>query len=476
MSDYSLEEVAKKVEGESGDWITTNMFTTEGQYSVDLTQIVAKSLIIHVGNYYDKTGTKLYANDGLAYNSSTDTYGGRNLYTVKFSDSDHPIGWGNNHYDINSSHIIPPFATLSAAARFAVQNFGAGISVMFIIHGHVSWINNLDLEGFPSYKVKDVGNWAAFENVCIIGGAPGNKNIAGSHMTTFSANGTSVGRLDFDKTSMTQTKLANWFRGPSVQIEGINFVFKNDSTSSNANAADVKMRWSRGVGGGGFHNTRNIRMRCTSAASNGYFYPFDHHESAIHYLLSTCELSVNRHLTISEVKNGSTFQICPHGGKMFIHGDSANRGVRVGGVWDQSTWVLGANADFYYSSNTVPDGTINAFGFGGAFGTAVAYQIGNYYLSGNGVVANGSISTSVAALNVNNLGNWYNNAAQATLVGKGSNNSNVLVYSESDPDRLINKSSGWTNSTGATSQEILCGNTNFLGNQTSRASNPYSTQ
>lgn len=452
--------------------VDTTKLVTTGSTAIDLTQVVAKSLIIHVGNYYDKTGTKLYANDGLAYNSTADTYGGRDLFTVKFSDADHPHGWGNNHYDINSSHITPPFATLSAASRFAIQNFGAGVSVMFIIHGHVSWINNLDLEGTPSYKVKDVGNWGSFENVCIIGGAPPNKNIAGSHKTTFSENGVTVGRLDFDKTAMTLTKLANWFRGPSVQIEGINFVFKNDSTSTNANAADVKLRWSKGVGGGGFHNSRNVRFRCTNASSNGYFYPLEHNEGAQHYVNTACELSINRHMTIAECRNGSSITFFTGGGTMFIHGDSSNRGIRAGGVYNSSSWFMAPNAQFLYSSKYVPDGTINTFGFGGAFGIAAAYNSGNYYLCGDGSVP----VTHSGWFNVNNLGNLYNGSPQATLVGVGSSNNNVSTYAASNSLRLVNKSSGWTNSTGVTSQEILCGNTNFLGNQTSRASNPYSTQ
>lgn len=469
MSNYSLEDVATKVSG--GDsWITKNMFETNGPLSIDLTQIVAKSIIVHVGNYYDKDGTKQLANDGLAYDSATDTYGGRNLYTVPFSDPDHPLAWGNNHFDINSAHIIPPFASISAAARFCVQNFGSDISVMFIIHGHVCWINNLDLEGLPSYKVKDVGNWAAFANVCLVGGAPGDKNIAGSHKTTFSENGASVGRIDFDKTFMTQTKLANWWRGPAVQMEGLNFVFNNSTTSTNANAADVKMRWSKGTGGGGFHNSRNIRMRCYNADSNGYFYPFEHSENAIHYIHSSVELSINRHMTICEVRNGGTCMFFPTStGTLYLTGDSANRGIRTGGVFDRGTFVIGSGGRFKYSSSAVPDKTLNTFGFGGGFGFASVYRSGPYYLSGNGTVPvehNGWY-------NINNLGNYYNNAPQGTL----SNSTYLETYASSDSGRLVNKTSGWvTAGTGPLGMTTLTGNSGFKGNLTSRTANPYSNQ
>lgn len=471
MSDYSLEEIAKKVNGNTTEWINTEMFSTEGQYSIDLTQIVAKSLIIHVGNYYDKTGTKQWANDLTGYNSSTDTYGPRVSFSVSFSDADHPLGWGNNHFDINSSHIIEPFATLSAAARFAVQNFGADISVMFIIHGQISWIRESDLVGYPSYKVKDIGNWAAFANVCIIGGAPGNKNITGSHKTTFSENGATVGRIDFDKTQMTQTKLANWFRGPAVQIEGINFVFNCAAASNetNVNAADVKMRWSKGTGGGGFHNIRNIRMRCNSGALNGYFYPFEHNEQANQYIHHSVELSINRNMTICEVKNSGSCMFFPtSAGTLFIHADSSGRQIRTGGVFDRGTFVLGGSGSFKYSSSSVPDTNLNTFGFGGGFGFAAAYKGGNYYLSGNGTVA---VEHS-GWHNINNLGNQYNGANQATLSGSG----HLQTYSSGDTLRLVNKSSGWTNSSGTLSQSQLCGNSGHLGNAAGRLEKQYPNQ
>ena len=160
------------------------------------------------------------------------------------------------------------------------------------------------------------------------------------------------------------------------------------------------------------------------------------------------------------------------GGKMFIHGDSSNRGIRAGAVLNNSQWFLAPNGQFLYSSKYIPDGTINTFGFGGAFGIAAAYELGNYYLCGDGSVP----VSQPTWYNVNNLGNIYNGAAQATLVGVGSNNNNVSTYTATDSARLVNKSSGWTNDTGVTSQEILCGNTNFLGNQTTRTANPYSTQ
>ena len=92
--------------------------------------------------------------------------------------------------------VIEPFATVAAAARYALQNYGTNINVAFLIHGHVAAYGTYDQN---AHSYKDIGNFDSFSKIAIIGAAPGSYSGSDSHYTTFSRNGDTPGRIDFDQ-------------------------------------------------------------------------------------------------------------------------------------------------------------------------------------------------------------------------------------------------------------------------------------
>ena len=124
--------------------ITTQQLATTGSNAISVTNIQPKT-IVHVGNYY-YNNQKYWASDAFNYNSNTDRYEARNVLTHGFEDST-AVGthaWSFLHFDIDEQMVIEPFATVAAAARYALQNYGTNINVAFLIHGHVAAYGTYD--------------------------------------------------------------------------------------------------------------------------------------------------------------------------------------------------------------------------------------------------------------------------------------------------------------------------------------------
>ena len=188
---------------------------------------------MHIGNYY-RGGTPYKANDSINFNTSTNRYDNRTESVVSSIDNESMNDvWLDLHTDTTEVHIIEPFATLSAAARFAQYNYGPNLNAIFLIHGHVAAVGAYDLD--TNKRISQVIRWTAFDNIAIIAGSSPKNTDSDSHYANYfssSAIGALAARIDWDQDIKNTARprertIAFDFSGVNLSIAGINFVFNS---------------------------------------------------------------------------------------------------------------------------------------------------------------------------------------------------------------------------------------------------------
>jgi hypothetical protein len=261
--------------------VSTTQLQESGEGAISIQQIVPKTVVIHVGNYYYQ-GTKYWASDLYNYNSSTDTYEARTSISRDFT-AGTSVGakaWGSLHYDLKEAVVIEPFATYIAGMRYVLQNHGVGANVTVIFHGHVCAYGTYDLintTNAPFYK--DVNNFENFAKISLQGGAPPDYSNNSADYQVIQSNGATPARIDHDNsvrhaTGVQGRNLAYWYRGPIMNVVGTNQVFTSNTSAS------IEVRYGIGIN----HNLANNRM--ASAGSVSWFNPYNMLENTIAYFSS----------------------------------------------------------------------------------------------------------------------------------------------------------------------------------------------
>ena len=469
----------------AADSVDTTKFLTTGSTAISLNSVMPKTLTLHVGNY-KSAGTARLASDLLNYNAATDLYGIRSLNIIPFSSASHPSGW-EGHYDIESCETIEPFATVVAAARYAVQNFGIGISVMILIHGHVSFGGDYDMTS-GSYKLPDVNNWEPFDNV-YIQGAPhmmGSTSDWGNQ--TWNANRTTIGRIDFDCDPITVTNRVLWFRGPSVNIRGINLNFKRTS------AKECNMMFSRGRGASGIHQV--FGTRAAALGSINYFEPFIAGEVGKLYFSSGSNApnewyfggtgggnilkaaGAGSTVLYSNNSGSNTLLVNGSGNNQPIHGITIESGATV--QWNHPAtrikWASG------FSPSTTLNSSIN---IGGGHNKLVMQSNITQWFGGNGTAYNSDALAPASTGNGYNIytgrgsSQFYEGGAQQWIQTYGSSTFRQSYTPSTEPNTLLNmagNAAGYKTASIACSPDTLSGHGSFKVAPTTRTNNPYSDQ
>jgi len=407
--------------------IATGAITSTQLSSSVSTQLkVAKTVFVHVGNYY-KNSTKYWASDLFNYNTTTGRYDARETIVLPFNDSEVPIAWGGYHTDSDAAIITEPFATVTAAARYVIHNHGSGCAIAIIVHGHVSWYGSYDTTG---NEITDLHQWEAVEKLAIIGGR--SDDTSGSHHSTFSSNGFSSARIDVNHTSTTYIYAPGcWLRGARFLIEGICFTHKH--------ATDPRkhLRGFR-VGGEGrmFHAVTSVRMNALDQNSslNDYFYPWEFGEGGGVYFSSGSnqphEFWTQGNMTLFQA-NGAyiLYSNNANSNQVYLHNVSSGASIRM--------FECSGKADIHYKHSSVqlktgtnvPAANINTAGFYHAFnnlnltrwGSAPLYLPGNLQTS---ITQLGGTSNGTATnINTANVGGNFNYSD----VASGSARTNYLA-------------------------------------------------
>lgn len=454
MSNYSLEETAKKVNGEAGGWINTNMFATEGANSISLTQVVPKTLVIHVGNYYDRNGTQRLASDTYNFNASSDTYGLRTVSTISFSDG--PAGWFGYHYDSEQAETIESFATCVAAIRYALHNFGSGVYLQLVVHGHVSWHGSYDMQSAQSASIKDANQMDMFSGFALTSGAPGTYSGSDSAYVTYQ---NVTARVDIDCNGVNTIAPGMWFRGPRCMWSGVNLVFRK------TDSGDIGVWWSKSASG--FHEARGMRYASIDQPAGGYFYPFHWVEGANGFLSSgssqPIEFYISRNSTIFTLSGGSDMLTSNNAtsNDHYFEGQNANIGVRYSGCSGRSS-MLHKFAQVYLKSGSSFDRTINTFGMAGPFNQVGVWDNPNpLHVPGNGTMLRDANAVAHSV---------YNLSASLSTAN--------LTYTGNPTGGLFSKwgNSAYQSTLTALSPSRLTSNVSFKSKPTARANDPYSDQ
>ena len=312
--------------------ITTTQLVTEGSNSISLTQVVPKTLVIHVGNYYDRDGTQQLASDAFNYNSSNDTYGLRAVKTINFSDA--PNGWFGYHYDSEAAETVESFATVIAAIRYALHNFGAGAYLNVVVHGHVSWFGEYDMLQTTGDRIKDALHMDMFSGFALTGGAPGTYSGSDSAETVYPY---VTARCDIDCNGRGLLAPGFWHRGPRLMWAGVNLVFRKSTGATN----DIEL-WQSGSNVG-FHEIRGMRFASIDQPSGAYFQPLSFNSKSEAYVSS----GSNQPLEFFISRNSTPFRLWGNSNLLISNNATSNdhyfesqhgtMGVRWSGIWGKVT-------------------------------------------------------------------------------------------------------------------------------------------
>jgi hypothetical protein len=411
----------------TGAKIATGAITSTQLSSSVSTQLkVAKTVFVHVGNYY-KNSTKYWASDLFNYNTTTGRYDARETIVLPYNHSEVPMAWGGYHTDSDAAIITEPFATVTAAARYVIHNHGSGCAIAIIVHGHVSWYGSYDTTG---NEIIDLHQWEAVEKLAICGGR--SDDTSGSHYSTFLSNGFSSARIDVSHFSTSHIYAPGcWLRGARFLVEGICFTHKH--------ATDAR-RHLRGfkVGGEGrmFHAATSVRMNALNQNSslNDYFYPWEFGEGGGVYFSSgnnnPHEFWTQGNMTIFQA-NGAyiLYSNNADSNQVYLHNVSSGASIRM--------FECAGKADIHYKHSSVqlktgtnvPATNINTAGFFHAFNNLNLTRWGStpLYLPGNLQTAvtqlgNSSNGTSTQINTANTGGNF--NYSEVAL---GSARTNYLA-------------------------------------------------
>lgn len=444
-----------KVKEES---ITTDELASTGQGAISITNIQPKTIVVHVGNYY-LNGIKYWASDAYNYNSSTDIYESRNVTTNLFKATE-AIGvhaWSFLHYDVDEQVVIEPFATVVAAARYALQNYGTNINVTFMIHGHVAAYGTYDQN---AHTFKDINNFDSFAKVALVGAAPGSYSGADSEYTNFGRNGDTPGRIDFDQAPRAGGSggysLAWWFRGPVLRVVGTNQVFHNSS----ATPSNMEVRYGIGLN----HDIANNRM--ASVGNISFFNPYAFLEGTIGYFSS----GSNNPNEFYFAKGGRCFDVSATSrlvysnngvNHVYIDGaDTASHHISLAAVYEGSTMEFknaGTNV-FYRSGKTYLQWVAPSY----PIYLAKGFCTFNTHVTGNVFVGESGIGNDEAANGVGyymtrdyQSGGISTNAAHrktyASSTSSGAANASGTLYNRYD-------GSSYESSKSTLNAERLCGN------------------
>lgn len=356
---------AIKAEDISDGAVDSTKLKADGPGSIDIQQIKRKNIIVHVGNY-QRNGTKYWASD--LYNYSDPIYGERTTEAIIFAgNSNHPDPFFGYYSAGSSDEVIEPFATVCAAARYALHNHGAGTSIVMLVHGHVAWCGTYDKH--HQYTLKDVGNWTPFLNVGITAGVhPDHPGNGTEYLHSYADGQGGAARIDVDQQTSTNSSAippGMWFRAPTMYVSGINFVFHGQTSNG-----DIKPVWSGGKGAGGFHELRGLKMQ---AVGGSHFVPF---RMTSDFFFSSGAVMPNEVHTESadmtpflvegrDVRGIYSNNSYTNG--LYLSSNKTNCGVRLSGVSSGAEFTFKMSQVYTRAGSAAFQTNINSFGQSGGY-------------------------------------------------------------------------------------------------------------
>ena len=452
---------------------------TSGSNSIPINSLKRRTLCLHVGNYF-RNGVKMLSDDSLSYDSSINRYLDRTESVVNSSDpSSLNDAWGGMHKDSTEVHIVEPFATLGAAARFAEYNYGPNINALFLIHGHVSAVGSYDLN--VNKRIANVDYWNSFDNVAIISGSPPDYNSADSHYMHYFQDGNTLARIDWDqdiKSSEQEREkaLGLCFSGPNVTIAGLNIVFKSSSNFPNLSNKFI----------GGNHYISGVRMMSTGDIDN--FTPYNIERSSNMFfgnkdIPNACnEFYFAEDGILFRAHDNSTFYYAKESDNndILLDGFSHNAEIRFAHLSESSKIDLGSNnAEVLIRSEYNLNESIAPIILENGRNTYVSRFAGSYYLCGGSGAGWWDTATHGFQIVNSDFDAFYDNAGSMS----GPANRKPYVGAQGlSPSSISNsilkrhQSSSYKSGMSSLNAIRLTGKDAFKLSPSSRASNPYSDQ
>ena len=446
--------------------IDLSKIKTEGEGSIPVNHLKRKTLCLHVGNYY-RDGSKILADDSYNYDDLFNRYNARTEKIVDQSDTDNlSYAWNGTHADSSEVHIVESFSTISAAARFAYNNYGPNLNVLFLIHGHVSAFGSYDLD--TNKKIREVSSWQNFENVAIVSGSPPDYDSSDSHIMNFMDDATTLARVDWDQDaknagSALERELAFSFNGPNVMFSGIHFVF-----SSSINFANISNKFR-----GGSHQINGVKM--TSLGDIDHFTSYFVERSSVMQFGSSGYDDICNEFRFRE--DGSLFKISDRS-TIYYATDSTNNDILIsaysngaeivfGHLIQGSTLDIGKNnTEVYIKNGDNLNTSIEPIILENGRNTLLTDFSSDYYLSGG----------TTFFKQVNSDSDLYYENGAGNISGPSNRKNYSSESSQTNSILSRHNSSSYKSSKTSLNASRLAGETNFKSAPSARSANPYSDQ
>lgn len=441
---------------------------TDGPSSFPVNVFKRKTICLHVGNYYRNSGYQK-ASDSLNYNSSIQRYEARSEVIVNSTDDESMnLVWGDIHSDSTEVHVVEPFATLSAAARFAQYNYGPNLNAIFLIHGHVCAVGEYDIN--LNKRIAQVDRWSGFNNIAITAGSAPGYTMSDSHYVNYfssSTYGKLAARIDWDHTVKNgatdrEKTFAFDFSGPNVVLSGVNFVF---SAPTGQNVSLVQNRFQRGE-----HYINGVRM--ASLGDIDDFIPyFGLNSSSLYFGDADMPDTANEFVfkengTLFKIQSGSQIRYGKNSDNndILIEAYASSANIKFCRLIEGSTFDIGSqNTEVYYKSSSSLNNNH----------PAVTLQFGlNRFLSdmGSSYYIGGKASSGFQFEFINSDADlMYESGSSISDAANRKNYTSASAVSES----LYSKATKITNTT---YRERITSSANFMSMPTTRSNDPYSDQ
>lgn len=440
---------------------------TEGESSLPVNILKRKTICLHVGNYY-RNNTPYKANDSINFNTSINRYEGRTESVVSSIDDESMNDvWLDLHTDTTEVHIIEPFATLSAAARFAQYNYGPNLNAVFLIHGHVAAVGSYDLD--INKRISQVIRWTAFDNIAIIAGSSPKNTDPDSHYANYfssSAIGALAARIDWDQDTKHAARprertIAFDFSGVNLSIAGINFVF-----NSTFNFSSVQNIFS-----GGKHYVSGVRMASLGDIDDFTPYYINSNAKAVFgdpdVPSSANEFSFKEDGTLFKLKDNSSIRYAKNSDNtdILINTYKTNANIRFCHLIESSTFDMGdKNTEIYFETSSNVNTNITPVILQNGQNRFLTDMQSQYYMGGGP----GGLGTYADFIDTD-----YDLLYQSGSSMSDSSNRKNYSDIKTHPTSIYKRATSIANTS---YRERIISDTEFIYAPSTRTANPYSDQ